>query len=208
MAANGPQPRSTPPPHTTLPKPLPTPSTHRPPPRGGRYLLFQHKTRGLRRETDHWILVEVLGGHLGKEVVGDDRHFTTDLIRNYSERQPLLTNKLNNYPHRQSHILSLKTLDDQLARHIALHQQLGDPSFNMEVLYYDERQNRGRRLQGFMILSLNVTREFFVSPVHHSLSQCRGFQETPSFARPSTSFHFEPYANFTVHNSFPLCFIC
>ena len=98
MAANGPQPRSTPPPHTTLPKPLPTPSTHCPPPRGGRYLLFQHKTRGLRRETDHWILVEVLGGHLGKEVVGDDRHFTTDLIRNYSERQPLLTNKLKQLP--------------------------------------------------------------------------------------------------------------
>jgi len=98
VAANRPLPRLTPPPRTTLRKPRPTPLTHRPPPRGGRYLIFQYRSCLLSRETDHWILVEVLDGHLGKEVVGDDMHFTTDLIRNYSERQQLLANKLKRLP--------------------------------------------------------------------------------------------------------------
>jgi hypothetical protein len=93
VAANGRQPRSTPPPRTR-----PTPPTNRSPSRGGRYLLFQYRRRLSSRETDHWILVEVLDGHLGKEVIGEDMHFTTDLIRNYSERQQLLANKLKQLP--------------------------------------------------------------------------------------------------------------
>jgi hypothetical protein len=64
-----------------------------------------------------------------------------------------------------------------------------------------------QHLQGFLFLAMNITRQFFVSPVHHSLfSQCQIFQKIPSFAHPSTSeFYFEQYVDFPIY---PFCFVC